>query len=64
MSDQRRAADRLTPVHEHRFQVVNPYQPEAARCVCGMYRFEIMGPIAKAQARSRLYGRRWAEFPR
>ena len=60
----KRAGDELDPVHQHRFAVRNPYQPESDRCECGMFRYEIMGPIQRAQARSRHYGRPWPDFPR
>jgi hypothetical protein len=53
----RRQMDAVPPVHEHHFVMTNPYQPEAARCECGMYRYEVMGPLARHAARLRAYGR-------
>jgi len=53
----RRQMNAAPPVHEHRFVVRNPYQPEGDRCECGMFRYEIMGPLARHAARLRAYGR-------
>lgn len=60
----KRAGDGIEAVHQHRFVVRNPYQPEADRCECGMFRYEIMGPINRAKARARHYNRQWSEYPR
>ena len=61
---ERRSSDQLPPIHEHLFKARNPYQPEGDRCDCGMFRYELMGPISRAKARSRHYGNRWPAFPR
>jgi hypothetical protein len=60
----KRMADQLPAVHEHRFEASNPFQREVDRCECGMFRYEIMGPIERAKARTRQYGHRWPAFPR
>jgi hypothetical protein len=59
-----RAADQLPPIHKHQWKATNPYQPEADRCECGMYRYEVMGPIARAKVRMRTYDRPMREYPR
>lgn len=60
----RRVADALPPVHQHRFEAVNPYQPEADRCDCGLYRYELMGPFARRKARLTAYSAPWPVFSR
>jgi hypothetical protein len=60
----RRAADELAAVHQHRFAAVNPYQPEADRCECGMFRYELMGPFARRKARMTAYYAPWPVFSR
>jgi hypothetical protein len=52
----RRQMDAAPAVHEHHFVMSNPYQPEADRCECGTFRYEIMGPFARHAARLRAYG--------
>ena len=59
-----RAMDQVEPIHEHRFGVTDSSRPERDRCECGMFRYEIMGPIGRAQARLRRYRQGWAEYPR
>ena len=55
-----------TPVHEHHFNQLHPFQPERDRCECGMFRYEIMGPIARYRVRKGLaaYRESWPIFER
>jgi hypothetical protein len=54
----------LEPIHLHRFGVRNPNHPEGDRCECGMFRYEIMGPLSKHKARMQAFGRPWPVYPR
>lgn len=44
----------MAVVHRHDFITVDQETPEADRCrICGMFRYEIMGPIYKHRVRRR-----------
>ena len=65
----RPAVKKLPPapmVHQHRFQVLNPYaeNPAGDRCECGMFRYEIMGPFARRKARMAAYREPWPTLSR